>query len=407
MQIRIFIFADIKLNTNKKKYNWTMQKRNIEDFKAGKCVQRLEYKSFTPNKICLQWIINNPTIQNLLSEADRYLGKLDAFSTLIPDVNYFIKMHIAKEANVSSKIEGTQTSFEEVLIKIEAINPDKRDDWLEVQKYINAMNQAILEMKNLPISNRLIKQTHAVLLQGARGMDKKPGEYRKSQNWIGSSLKNAIFVPPIADELNDLMYDLEQFINSETIDLAIQIPHLIKIAIIHYQFETIHPFLDGNGRIGRLLITLYLIDKKMLQNPTLYLSDYFERNRTEYYENLTMVREKNELSKWIIFFLQGVIETAQKSIITFQEIIKLRNETESNQLIKLGRKQEIAKKLIHVLYSSPILDGVAITKALQVHASTANSIIKDLKNLGILNELTGFKRNRIYIFEKYVKIFLK
>jgi Fic family protein len=383
-----------------------MQTRDITNFVAGHWMQRLEYKSFTPEKICLQWLINDPSIQNLLSEADRHVGRLDAFSQLIPDIDFFIRMHITKEATVSSKIEGTQTSFEEALIKIDDIEPEKRDDWQEVHNYVEAINEAILEMKGLPISNRLIKKTHKTLLQGVRGKEKKPGEYRTSQNWIGSSLKHAIFVPPTHNELADLMHDLEQFINAEILQLPIQIPHLVKIALIHYQFETIHPFLDGNGRIGRLLITLYLIDKQLLQKPTLYLSDFFERNRTDYYQKLSTVRDKNDLVQWLAFFLQGVIETAQKSIHTFQEIVKLRDEIELNKLLTLGRKQADAKKLISALYRDPILHGTQIVAILEVHASTANRIIQDFVKLGILRELTGYKRNRIYIFESYVKLFV-
>ncbi len=381
------------------------QTKNIEDFEAGSWVQRLEYKSFSPNKISLQWLVNNPDIQNLLSEADRQLGRLDAFSELIPDIDFFIKMHIVKEATVSSKIEGTQTSFEEALIKREDIDPEKRDDWGEVHNYIDAVNQAIESLNDLPISNRLIKQTHQTLLQGVRGKEKLPGQYRNSQNWIGSSLKNAVFVPPTHDEIPDLMHDLEQFINAEILELPIKVPHLIKIAIVHYQFETIHPFLDGNGRIGRLLITLYLIDKGLLAKPTLYLSDFFERNRRDYYENLMLVRSKNNLENWLQFFLIGVIETSKKSIATFQNIIKLRNKIELETLIKLGRKQHDAKRLMNELYKQPILDSNQIAELLSIHASTANRLIGDFIDLGILSELTGYKRNRIYTFRAYIKLF--
>lgn len=261
-----------------------MQIKDTKNFRAGTWVQRLEYKSFTPEKVNFQWIITDNNIQWLLSEADRELGKLDAYSTLIPNIDFFIKMHITKEATVSSKIEGTQTSFEEALIKEEDINPDKRNDWQEVHNYINAINHAIEDLNDLPISNRLIKKTHETLLTGVRGKEKLPGKYRTSQNWIGSSLKNAVFVPPQHDEIDDLMQDLETFINIEIINSSIKVPHLIKIAIIHYQFETIHPFLDGNGRIGRLLITLYLIDKKLLKYPTLYLSYFLKK-----IENLIMI----------------------------------------------------------------------------------------------------------------------
>ncbi len=379
--------------------------KDITTFKAGIWKQQLEYKSFLPNTICLQWIISNPKLLSKLGEADRYLGRLDAFSELIPDIDFFIKMHVTKEASVSSKIEGTQTSFEEALIKESDIHPEKRDDWQEVQNYIQAMNEAIIAMKTLPISNRLIKNTHKTLLQGVRGKQKCPGEYRSSQNWIGQSLKNPVFVPPLHTELPALMKDVENFINAEVINLPIAVPHLIKIAIIHYQFETIHPFLDGNGRIGRLLITLYLLDKKLLQKPTLYLSDYFERNRRDYYNNLTQVRTKNDLENWIVFFLDGVIETAKKSIQAFKDINQLRNKIELNQLITLGKKQKDAKKLIDVLYKMPILDAKVIAKKLNIHIVTANRLIKDFENLGILKELTGYKRNRIYAFVEYINIF--
>ncbi len=382
-----------------------MYTHNIKEFKAGKYKQQLEYQSFSPNTICLQWLISNPQLLNKLGEADRYLGRLDSFSELIPDIDFFITMHVAKEATVSSKIEGTQTSFEEALIKIEDIKPEKRNDWQEVQNYILAINQAIKEMDELPISNRLIKQTHQTLLQGVRGKEKRPGEYRSSQNWIGRSLKDAIFVPPVHQEIPDLMHDLEKFINAEDLELPVAVPHLIKIAMIHYQFETIHPFLDGNGRIGRLLITLYLIDKKLLQKPTLYLSDFFEKNRRDYYDNLMQVRKKDDLETWLFYFLEGVIETAKKSIAAFQSIIKLREDVELNRLIQLGRKQKSAKKLINLLYKNPILDSKEVAISLNISTSTAIRLINDFQELGILSELTGYKRNRIYVFSEYVTIF--
>ena len=382
-----------------------MEIKNISEFRAGNFIQQLEYKSFSPNFINLQWIIDTPEITDLLGKADRFLGRLDSFSDLIPDIDFFIKMHITKEATVSSLIEGTQTSFEEALIKVENIDPEKRDDWREVHNYIDAMKKAISEMNSLPISNRLIKKTHKNLLQGVRGKQKLPGEYRSSQNWIGKNLKDAVFVPPIHQEIPDLMGDLESFINTELTDSNIKVPHLIKIALVHYQFETIHPFLDGNGRIGRLLITLYLIDKELLLQPTLYLSEFFEKNRRDYYDNLMYVRTKDDLINWLSFFLNGVIETAKKSIQTFQNIIALRNDVEFNRLIKLGRKQKDGKKLINQLYKQPIIDSKDVTINLEIHTSTANRLIKDFENLGILRELTGYKRNRIYAFTDYINLF--
>lgn len=382
-----------------------MQTKDIKEFKSGNWIRQFEYKSFLPEKVNLQWLISDAKLQLLLSEADRQLGKLDAFSELIPDVDFFIKMHVTKEATVSSKIEGTQTSFEEALIKEEDINPEKRDDWKEVHGYIQAINEAIASLSQLPISTRLIKQTHKTLLSNTRGKEKLPGEFRTSQNWIGSSLKDAVFIPPAHSEIPELMQDLEHFINAEIMETSINVPHLIKIAIIHYQFETIHPFLDGNGRIGRLLITLYLIDKQLLKYPTLYLSYYFEKNRRDYYDKLNEVRLHNRLGNWIAFFLTGVVETAQSSIQTFQNIIKLRDETERQKLITLGRKQSEAQRLLNELYKQPIMHGSQIAETMGVHPSTANRMIADFVKLGILTELTGYKRNRIYAFEPYIRLF--
>ncbi len=378
---------------------------DVKNYTSGSWIQQFEYKSFLPTKITQQWLFSNPKLLIKLGEADRYLGRLDSFSELIPDIDFFIKMHVAKEATVSSKIEGTQTTFKDVLIKQEDINPEKRDDWQEVHNYIEALNHAIISLETLPISNRLIKQTHQILLKGVRGKHKLPGNYRSSQNWIGKTLKDAIFIPPVHTEIPDLMADLEQFTNAEKINLPIEIPHLLKIAIIHYQFETIHPFLDGNGRIGRLLITLYLTEKNILRKPTLYLSDYFERHRRDYYDNLTEVRTKNDMEQWLFFFLDGIIETAKKSIEAFQKIMVLRDEIELNKLIQLGRKQTDAKTLINQLYKNPIVSSKDVASVLSVHPSTANRIIKDFENLDILTEITGYSRNRIYAFTEYINIF--
>jgi Fic family protein len=315
-------------------------------------------------------------------------------------------MHVTKEATTSSKIEGTQTSFAEALIPAsDSIDPEKRDDWQEVNNYIAAMNHAIAELGHLPITERLIKQVHSTLLQGVRGQHKSPGTYRTSQNWIGPNLKNAIYVPPIHTEIQSLMTDLEHLLNADASDGTVTLPHLIRAAIIHYQFETIHPFLDGNGRIGRLLIPLYLIEQQVLKQPTLYLSDYFERHRRDYYDHLTAVRKRSDLKGWVLFFLQGVIETAQRSIQTFRDIIALRHDLTANVLPTLGRRQADARLLTDHMYKHPILDGAAIAEAIDRHASSTNRLIQTLVEADVLSEMTGYRRNRIYAFRRYIEIF--
>jgi cell filamentation protein, protein adenylyltransferase len=374
---------------------------DLIDFNSGTFIKQIEYKSFSPEKINHEWIVSTPEINKLLAEANRLVGELNAFSQIIPDVDFFITMHILKEATSSSRIEGTKTNMEEALIKEEDINPEKRDDWAEVQNYIQAINTSIKELEKLPISNRLIRNTHRVLLSGVRGKHKIPGDFRTSQNWIGATLKDAVFIPPPHSEVAELMSDLEKFINEEDNP----VPHLIKIAIIHYQFETIHPFLDGNGRLGRLLITLYLVSNDVLKKPSLYLSDFFERHKSYYYDNLMTVRLNSNLIQWIKFFLVGVIETSKESIQVFKDIITLKTDIETNRLPKLGSKMEKAQQLLNHLYQVPITDSKQVAKILEVSPSTANRLIKEMIELGILSELTGYKRNRKYMFTEYFRIF--
>ena len=373
----------------------------MEKFESGVFKQQYEYKSFSPTKVNHAWNWDNPGINTLLEDANRALGELNAFSLIIPDVDLLIKMHIQKEASSSSRIEGTITKIEEELMSKEFVDPEKHDDWQEVQNYTIAMNNAINDLESIPLSIRLIKNTHGILLQGVRGKHKAPGQFRKSQNWIGgSTLKDAVFIPPASDEVPELMNDLESFWHNKTIE----VPHLIRIAISHYQFETIHPFLDGNGRIGRLLITLYLVSKGILKKPTLYLSDYLEKHKGAYYDALTIARTSNDLIHWVKFFLVSVTQTAQNGVNVFQNILVLKNDVEQ-KVLSLGKKSKRASALLKLIYSKPLISSKEVSEYLNCTDATANTLIKDFEKLGILFEITGYKRNKLFTFEKYLNLF--
>lgn len=372
---------------------------DIKDYKAGEYKQQYKYMSFEPSEINHSWTFSDGDIQQLLSEADRALGELNAFSQLVPNVDFFIKMHITKEATQSSRIEGTRTNMEDAFLDEEDVDPEKRDDWVEVQNYIEAINQAIIALESLPLSSRLLKQTHKTLMQGARGEGKRPGEFRTSQNWIGVSLKNAVFVPPHQEEVVRLMGDLEKFLHND----ALQAPHLIKIAIAHYQFETIHPFLDGNGRLGRLMIALYLASFDLLHKPALYLSDYFERNKTEYVDRLMAVRDSNNIKQWLIFFLHGVVETANNSIQVFRDILVLKEKVEREVLPRFSsRRQENVQALMLHLYQNPLVSIKDVEILLGVSTNTAAALVNDLVRHEVLKSLAGRRRNRIFWFQEYL-----
>ncbi len=374
---------------------------DIKDFSAGVFRKQYQYKNFLPSLINHEWQISNIEINHLLSEADRKIGELNAFSQLIPDIDFFITMHIYKEATESSRIEGTQTTLGEAFIDEENLAEEKRNDQKEVRNYIASMNRAIDSLVKLPLSNRLLGETHKILMSNVRGKNKNPGEFRKSQNWIGATLKDAVYIPPLHEEVPELMSDLERFLHNE----RLYVPHLIKIAIAHYQFETIHPFLDGNGRIGRLMIALYLVSTELLKKPALYLSDYFERHKQHYYDYLTRVRTHNDLTQWIKFFLSGVIETSNSSIGTFHSILSLKEKVEHHGVPSLGKKAKKALELVKFLYKEPIMSAMRIQTLLNITPATTYSLINDFERIGILKELTGSKRNRIYVFEDYLNIF--
>jgi Fic family protein len=373
----------------------------MESFKSGMYINQGYYKSFQPTTINRDWKITSMEIIGLLSKADRQLGRLDMYSEYV-NIDLFIRMHIAKEATQSSKIEGTQTNMEEAFLNKDEIATEKRDDWEEVQNYIGAMNEAVRLLQTLPFSSRLIKQTHKILLQGVRGTNKLPGEYRLSQNWIGgATINDAVFVPPTHTSIGELMSDVERFANDELNPL----PDLLKIAIIHYQFETIHPFLDGNGRVGRLLITLYLVGKGILKQPILYLSDFFEKNRLLYYDNLMRARTHNDLNQWLKFFLTGIIETAKKGVATFDGIMQLQRNMEL-KIKGLGNRSADAKKIIDYLYTQPVIEVNKVEELIKKSNVTAYKLLASLESLEILTEISGAQRNKLYAFKAYLNLFM-
>lgn len=375
---------------------------NLKDYKAGTFIKQFGYKSFQPNEINKEWIVANAELETLLAQANLKLGELNAFSTFVPDVNAFIRMHIVKEATQSSRIEGTKTQMSEAVLNERDLNPELKDDWREVQNYIEAMEHSIKGLEKLPLSSRLLRQAHKILLKGVHGEKKLPGEFRTSQNWIGgATISDAVFIPPHHNSIPGLISDLEKFLNNDDI----KVPHLIRIGIAHYQFEAIHPFLDGNGRIGRLLITLYLVNQNILTRPTLYLSDFIEKNRIVYYDSLLSVSLKDKMEQWLKFFLVGIIETAKNSIDTLLKIIALRDKLEKETITVLGKRSITAKALLHLLYGKPVITSADIVESLGVTKQTASILLKDFIRLNILKEQTGFKRNRVFIFEQYLTLF--
>ncbi|NLE62582.1 MAG: Fic family protein [Bacteroidales bacterium] len=374
----------------------------IEKFNSGHYEGISGYKYFVPHLINDEWIWKSPEINILLEKAAVKLGELNSFSRLFPNIDIFIQLHVTKEAVVSSRIEGTRTKMDEALYPIEEVKEERRNDWWEVNNYVNALNEAIEALKQLPISSRLIKATHQQLLNNVRGEYKMPGEFRTSQNWIGGhSLADAVFIPPHHQLLSELMSDLEKFINNQDI----KVPSLIKIALAHYQFETIHPFLDGNGRIGRLLITLFLFKEKILDKPLLYLSTYFEKNRMLYYDNLSVVRSKNDMIQWIKYFLVGIEQTAVQAVDTLSQILQLKDSLDKVIHIKFGRRSSSAILLMNELFKNPIITVDKAINTTRLSYKAANDLVTLFCKNGILKEVSNQNRNRIFVFESYLKIF--
>lgn len=374
---------------------------HLSDFKAGRTIRQDGYDAFIPAFVNQECTWGDARINTLLEDANRALGELNAFSLIVPHIDVFTRLHVVKEAADSSRIEGTRTGIDEALRPREEIEPERRDDWVEVQNYIEAMNQAISRLSDLPLSNRLLRETHRTLMKGVRGQHKMPGAWRRSQNWIGgTSPGDAVFVPPPHHEVPALMSDLEKFWHNESID----VPHLIRISISHYQFETIHPFLDGNGRVGRLLITLYLIGHGLLKKPSLYLSSHIERNKMAYYRALSTVRASDDLGQWIRYFLVAVRETAIGGRESFQNILALRRRAE-HDMTTLGRKAGNGRRLLDLLYQQPYVNAGEVAEYLDVTHQTAMSLIRDFMDMGLLEETTGYERNRRFLFREYYDLF--
>ncbi|MDO5554638.1 MAG: Fic family protein [Planctomycetia bacterium] len=365
-----------------------------------------EYKSFLPEMINHDWSFSDTKINKLLEKGNLALGRLESYAELIPDIDVYIKMHLRTEANKSNKIEGTQTTIEEDLLPLEDVLPEKRNDHKEINNYIRAINFGVNEVLSfeggLPLCNRLLKQIHGVLMEGVRGEYKTPGEFRTSQNWIGGScISDAVYVPPSIDYLPNLMTDIEMFMNNEDI----VIPHLIRIALLHYQFETVHPFLDGNGRIGRLMIPLYLLSKNILSKPCFYISDYFEKHRTEYYNKLQNARTNNDMTEWIRFFLEASIVTAETAMEKFKKVVSFVDETK-RMVISLPKKNtQNIYLVVEAFYSQPILGASQLVKQTNLSAPSINSILNELVNRNIIVESTGYSRNKIYTMKRYIELF--
>ena len=374
----------------------------LENFNAGHYEDGYGYKYFVPNTINHQWVWNNPTINHLLEKAALKLGELNSFSKLVPNIDLFIQLHVTKEAVVSSRIEGTQTRIDEALLPETEIKEERRDDWKEVQNYIRAINDAISSLESLPISCRLIRNTHKLLLNSVRGEHKLPGQFRTSQNWIGGkSLADAKFIPPTHQLVGELMGDLEKFLNND----QIQIPALLKIAIVHYQFETIHPFLDGNGRIGRLLITLFLVKEKILDKPLLYLSTFFENPKDLYYENLSAIRTKNDMAQWIKYFLVGIEQTASTAVNTLSSIIQFKSSAEDKIRSSYKSRSTNAIILLHSLLENPYITVDKAATICDITYNSANTLVKMMVKDNLLKEITGQSRNRFFVCHSYISLF--
>ena len=363
----------------------------------------MTYSSFVPSPLPPTPPVElSNDIINLLVKANSQLVVLEAVDSRIPNVALFISMYVRKEALMSSQIEGTQATLEDILDPLLDANANR--DVADVVNYIKATEFAIKRLHSLPLCNRLLRETHAVLMEGVRGQEKNPGEFRRSQNWIGgqgSTLKNARYIPPTPDDMQAAMSDLEKYIHADD-----ETDVLIRAALIHYQFETIHPFLDGNGRVGRLLITLFLMEKKILTTPALYISYFLKKNRIEYYDRMTEVRAKGNYEQWVKFFLQAIIESAEDATAAIDELTSLHNANVT-VISKLGRASKNALLVFNYLESNPIIEIGKTSEVLNISFNTVSSAVKRLVDVGILVQTSDSSRNRTFAYEAYLDILRK
>ena len=378
----------------------------LESDRAGKYIRQVAgYRAFIPAALPPEPAIEiSHSLQTLLSDADRALGRLDGSIQTLPNADLFVYMYVRKEAVLSSQIEGTQSSLQDVLAaEAEILLAHRPKDVDEVVNYVSAMNHGLARLKDLPVSTRLVKEIHAKLLLGVRGSALAPGELRTSQNWIGPtgcSLKEATFVPPPPDQIGSCLSDLEKFLNSPS-----QMPILLKVGLAHAQFETIHPFLDGNGRVGRLLITFLLCEQSVLAKPVLYLSHYFKRNRTLYYEHLQAIRDHGAWESWLAFFLKGIVEISEEAAKTARQILLLREDHRTAITNHLGRAAGNGHRSLEHLYRQPLVSGKDIQGLTGTTYTAANQLVSKLISIGILKEFTGQARNRRFIYQSYIDLF--
>ena len=374
----------------------------VESFLSGKYRNNGDFKSFIPSPINDTWVWSSSEINELLSQADRELGALSTYPELIPDLDIYIRMHIRVEANKSNRIEGTKTSIEEDMLPKENLVSEKRDDVQEIENYIKAMDYGVKRIidDDFPFSSRFLRELHQILLQGVRGEYKTPGEFRRSQNFIGGSKpSDAVYVPPSIADLDAAMEDFDRFANRND-----DLPVLIRLAIMHYQFETIHPFLDGNGRIGRLMIPLYLLSRNILGKPCFYISDYFETHRSEYYAALQDTRVRNDMERWICFFLRASIATARKAKDTFNRVLRLVDKY-NRYIAETKSMHTTISSIIREMYSRPIASVAILSEMTGIGVTIVNSAVNTLVADGVLSEITGGKRNRVFMLTEYMEIF--